>query len=83
VAKTADWLGGALRQSRWRRARKPASSECSPSYHTGRFQPRCPVLRARWGCALSPAQAKKRDASMHVFGAFELDTQLRWGPQEA
>jgi hypothetical protein len=46
VAKTADWLGSALRQSRWRRARKPASSECSPFYHIGRFQPRCPELEA-------------------------------------
>ncbi len=45
VAKIADWLGGALRQSWWR-ARKPASSECSPFYHIGRFQPRRPELEA-------------------------------------
>ena len=52
MAKTADWLGGALRQSWWRRARKPASSECRPFYHTGHVQPRPPELEAACGCAL-------------------------------
>ena len=74
MAKTADWLGCALRQSWCRRARKPASSEYSPFYHTGRFQPRRPEL-GQHGAAPDTLLKLKRRASMHVFGAFELDLQ--------